>query len=485
MESNPFGAMLVLLASLLSGGGDLLDAVPTDAYWARRGVEVTVDRMIDQLAPGAKSVDQDALLLRGDDPVLREQAALRLVDVGPAAIEKVRPLTESKDPPTADAARLVIAAIERRPKVAQVRRLMAIRALGELGDARGLAAVEAAGRSGDSFAADYAARAAARIARRPVPVPQVPEKLQDAWLMPATCRAVVQWRAAVEATKGATRGWPAVLAAAFPDADRRSAALRPALNEIETLAEAIGNVRVQTVTVGLSGDPAADPPAASAVLMVRAQYDRAAFRSWVGWRFRPMRQVEQADVADFGPEMSLVLAGEDCLAMVAAVEGRGRAVDGVRLAVAAGKGGMSQAEGPLGDWLRKADLRQPMWGVGFFTPADHAAGIPQGVQWAAMYARPAAADPKAADVPPGLELHVLLSGQPVADIHTAADAVSQASAQLKRAELKAGAGMGLDSLRSLASKLDVRKTATGAELVLLVTPVDLLTLLRSAAAVDE
>jgi hypothetical protein len=483
MESSPFGAVLVLLASLLSGGGDLLDAVPTDAYWARRGVEVTTDRMIDQLAPGAKSIDQDALLLRGDDPILREQAALRLVDVGPAAIEKVRPLTESKDAPTADAARLVVAAIQRRPKVSQVRRLMAIRALGELGDPRGLAAVEAAGRSGDPFAADYAARAAARIARRPVPVPQVPERLQDAWLLPATCRAVVQWRPAVEARPR----WSAALAAAFPDADHRNDVFRPALNEIESLAEAIGNVRVQTITVGLSGDPAADRPTASALLMVRAQYDRAAVRDWVGRSFRPMRQVDKADVADFGPEMSLVLAGDDCLAMVATVDGRAEAINGLLTAVAAGKGGMADAEGPLGDWLRKADLRQPMWGVGFFTPADHAAGIPNGMQWVAMYARPAVADRDAAqpELPPGLEVHVLLAGQPIADIHAAADALSRAFVELKRAEVQQGAGTALELLRRLGGKLEVRKTATGAELVVTITPADLLSLLPSAAAVDE
>ena len=58
-----FGIFPLLLLNLLTGGGnDLLDYLPTDAYWRQKSVSVSVDTMMAELKPAAPAGDISKLI---------------------------------------------------------------------------------------------------------------------------------------------------------------------------------------------------------------------------------------------------------------------------------------------------------------------------------------------------------------------------------------------------------------------------------------
>src|SRR5436190_437209 len=190
-------SIFLLLFSLIGGGGGnhLLDYASTQAYWKAKGVKVSVEAMRAELNFG-KAQDITELLkqLGSPDGQERAAAAKKIVAVGEAALPQLEKVADVPDPEVAASVKKLIADISAASKVQAVRRLMAIRTLGELKKPESLTALRPLVDSRQMFVGEYAARAIAQIEGKPLSSggPTAEQKKADLWLLPADCRIVLQ-----------------------------------------------------------------------------------------------------------------------------------------------------------------------------------------------------------------------------------------------------------------------------------------------------
>ena len=247
--------MSILMVLLSRGGGnDLLDYMPTDAYWRVKGVTVTVERMVAELATGEPG--DSAQLVRdlgADDAKVREAAMQKLRAIGPAAVPALEKAARSDDPETSLRARELLRSMTGGAQAKAVRRLMALRALGELKEAEALPALRPLLESKDLFVADYARQAIAAIEGKPSarPRPTEADLWKDLCLLPARCGIVAQARPPA--------GGPVAFQKLLEDAEHMlppgqdpGAALTEWTKMLLTVAERVGNVRLDGVTVGVA-----------------------------------------------------------------------------------------------------------------------------------------------------------------------------------------------------------------------------------------
>ena len=121
---------------VLVGGGssnELLDMVPTDMYWRMQKVEVSTAAMLGHLkAPEAGDVGGLLEELGSDQYKVRMGAQKKLLAMGPGIIDRIRPALKSPDAEVAMRVKEIIAALSARQGQGSIRRLMAIRTLGEM-----------------------------------------------------------------------------------------------------------------------------------------------------------------------------------------------------------------------------------------------------------------------------------------------------------------------------------------------------------------
>ena len=131
--------LAALLMMLLSGGSnDLLDAIQSDSYWNSKHVTVSVEQLI---ADASGSVRADVA----------------------------------------------------SPHAAEVRRLIAIRTLGEMKTVEAVVALNALMESKEPFVADYAQAAIAAIeGKQAMRAGIAQDRMTDVWLLPAQCELVAQ-----------------------------------------------------------------------------------------------------------------------------------------------------------------------------------------------------------------------------------------------------------------------------------------------------
>lgn len=263
---------MVLLSFLIGGGsGDLLDYVPTQSYWSDRGVSVTADKMLQEAGPAAPQNIAGLIAdLGAADPRVRDEAAQKIVHLGPVVLPQLRDAAEGADPEVAERSAVIIKLLRPRITVAAVRRLMALRALGELKDAKALPFLRSQLDSGEMFVADYARIAIGSIEGDRVDRAIPKDELTDVWLLPSNCRAVGQLR---------PRGTGPI------DADRAAAqlAVRPEQNRAQlvanlsrtalNVAEQLGDMRLDTLSVGLSDN--IDANHGGLTLILSGQFDSA------------------------------------------------------------------------------------------------------------------------------------------------------------------------------------------------------------------
>ncbi|MDP6044720.1 MAG: hypothetical protein QGG25_03850, partial [Phycisphaerae bacterium] len=193
------GGPMMLLMVLMGGGGgnDLIDYIDTNTYWALQSVEVTVPAMKAQLGP----IDADAAAalagdLIGDDEAKAASASAKIKSIGLAAmphLEKAARQAQGK-PDKAARVQNLIGELYANVQAPAVRRLMAIRTLGELKKLDGLATLTPLLKSKTLFEAEYAAAAIAAIGGKPFKRPglSTKERMKDVGLLPAGCGVVGQ-----------------------------------------------------------------------------------------------------------------------------------------------------------------------------------------------------------------------------------------------------------------------------------------------------
>jgi len=175
------GPMLAIL--MLFGGDsntDLLDFVPADVYWEIQGVNtpVTCEVMLSELTVPivltADEIDSAITDLGSSKFKTRQAAQEKLLAAGNVALEKLKEVQNSSDEEVAASAKHIIKTITTRKSDKTIRRLMAIRTLGSLGNAKAVDTLKAMTKSTEPFEANYARRAIAKITKqkyiRPLPI---------------------------------------------------------------------------------------------------------------------------------------------------------------------------------------------------------------------------------------------------------------------------------------------------------------------------
>lgn len=312
--------MMELLLMLLSGGGwgnDLLDYLPTNAYWRAKGVPVSVERMVPELTVG-EPADLAPLIrdLGAQTYETREAATAKLRAAGPAAGPALKNAAESDDPEVRTRAREILEGLSAGAQALAVRRLMAIRTLGELKKPEAAPALRPLLEAKELFVADYAAAAIAAIEGKPPERPQATKEQvwSDVCLLPANCGIVGQMRL----PGGQAGSFEAVLKTVLTtlplgqDAEKLVGELAQAITAV---AEQIGNVRVDTLTFGVSND--IGDRSGSFVLVARGLYDAQAARAAL--KQMNVRTEDLAGIEAFRPEseVRLFLPSNDRLVFTA------------------------------------------------------------------------------------------------------------------------------------------------------------------------
>jgi hypothetical protein len=309
MAVGNFSFISVLFALVSGGANDALDFVSTEAYWKTKTVAVSVEAMAAELKPvPAADVGEHVRKLGSDNDAVRQEASRKILAVGPAALPDLEKAADDPDVETASRASNLAQQIRQGSKGAQMRRLMAIRTLGELKKVEGLPALRPLLVSKEMFVADYAARAVATIEGKPLPPRPVDAAAlkADLSLFPTNVGAVGQ------VVVGSDR--PVDLDKLLKDVppqpgeDRQKALdqMQPAL--ISTL-EQVGNVRIEAVTFAVADTIGHREGFAAAV--VRVKYDAKAVANLVRPILNKTEAVEGAEVFVPTDEIAFAFPSDD------------------------------------------------------------------------------------------------------------------------------------------------------------------------------
>jgi len=311
-------SFLVLLSFLICGGsGDLLDYVPTQSYWHDRNVEITVDAMLHEAAPAA-SQDASGLIadLGAADPHVRDTASDKILQVGIGALPQLRLAAEQADPETSDRCALLIRQLRPLITVGAVRNLMALRALGELKDAKAIPFLQSQIQSQEMFVADYARNAIAAIYGRRAEhvIPQ--SALDEAWLLPANCRAVAQLLPRGNGPIDAQHAAAQLPAQAGQDSAQLVANLsKTALHVAETL----GEMRLDALSLGVSED--IDANHGCLTLIASGQFSSANAARLLREQKAATRTVDGVDIFQPDGESTMFLPSDHEFVMMIAPNG--------------------------------------------------------------------------------------------------------------------------------------------------------------------
>ena len=364
MALSEFSLVTLVTFLLGAGGGDLLDYLPTDAYWKAKQVTVTADTLTADLRPTPVAEVADLIAqLNSPDAAVRDAAAAKIRAAGPGAITALREETESEVIETSRRAKALIQEITADMKPASVRRLMAIRTLGERKERGAADVLRPLLESKEPFVAEYAARAFAAIDGKPHDRPRPADLIsRDLWLLPAATAAVAQYTP----RGGLAVPFDQAVAAMHIRPEQKEERVQSLTETVLALADRVGNMRIDGVTVGVSGD--IGERSGSLVAVLRGQFDRVAFSELVRQTGTPAGDVDGVAVFQPDNESAMFFASDQVAVYMAAPAGTSLPLKEMAAAAKAGKGGLDRAEG-LPELLKAADTSQALWAVARTTPA--------------------------------------------------------------------------------------------------------------------
>ena len=308
METSVF-----LIFTLLLGGGqgnDLLSLIPTDAYWKSKDVEVNVAGIMLELNS-----------LKPDDT----------------------------------------------SKAVAVRRLMAIRTLGELKSPDAMSTLKAQLDNKDLFVADYAQRAMDAIEGKAPgaatsPTSGVPpdQMKTDLYMLPEHCGSVGQVRFFPGKPMQLPKPKEGEENAAGGDA--RSGAEQMA-NSLIYIAEMTGNIRVDGVTLGVSDE--IGPQAGFVVCYIRGQWDADAVKGAIQPQ---LNQTQTAGELEFmTPQMggiAVATPSNNLFVVASGPNANTMPLEDIGVAVKSGKGKFENCT-DLIKTIESVDTKQPIWAAMF------------------------------------------------------------------------------------------------------------------------
>ncbi|HWE00901.1 MAG TPA: hypothetical protein VG326_00725 [Tepidisphaeraceae bacterium] len=350
--------LLILIGLLLGGGGsDLLDYVPSDSYWKSNAVEISVDSMTAELAPPAdaavaKWIDE----LDSPDEQIRAAGYERLLDAGPIAFKSLLPIARHGSPAARDRAATMIERMNNAPRRHAIRKLMAIRKLGELRQPAAIAVLQTLLKSDEPFVAGYASAAIAQIERKPASRAQLIGSQKDVWLLPASCGAVVHLHF--------TGGHPIDYERVFkqfplPRNQDKALAIDFIAGKALEWANAIGNVRVDAISVGVSADLNAD--AGDATFILAGEFDVQAIDDLTQRQKTVFETIDGVRILRPHPETFAFLPTNHRLVIVNSKKGKATPVVEMVKAAKSGEGGLRSTPA-MANLIGTIDIDAPAWG---------------------------------------------------------------------------------------------------------------------------
>ena len=377
--------MMMLLVMGGGGGNELLDFIPSQVFWKLEGVPFTAEAMLAELGGQAKVGDVSALLeqLDANRAADREEAQKKLIALGPGVLGQVRPLLNSKSPEVAGRAKEIVRTLSAKGEHKDVRRLMAIRSLGELKHIPAAAALTKLINSEELFVAEYARGALAAIAGKTLARPTVSpaQRKKDLELLPKTCQVVGQFAFTGEMNLG-TIDLKKILA---------QAARIPGGHEITEdkiveglfqrmllpAAGMVGNVRIDLVTMGFAiWNDENGRERGYVVFLGRGKYDREKLKALILKAFprgsdrAATAVVKGVDV--YRPERGMALmfpSNELAVFMAGPRSGEDLPVQQITAALKSGKGTLAENK-DLAALMATVDTTAPLWAVAKLTD-DH------------------------------------------------------------------------------------------------------------------
>ncbi len=351
-----FGAF----SGLTGGGNELLDYLSTDAYWKSKDVVVSVATMRNALLPPAAVDVTRAIADLGSEKLeTRERATQALRDANPSILPELVKAAQSPDSEVAQRAAAVLRDQRVAATKANARRLMAIRTLGEMRAREAEPALTALLKSTEPFVADAADEALAALRGRSAPRPHAGGVSEDLWLLPENCSAVAQIAPGNsrhlnldELAGGASK----------LSAEERDTARGRVTAVVTPVVEQVGNVRFDSVTVGLSDD--LNGETGFAVAIVRGKFDRNAIAALLDREVVPYKTIDGFKVYE-AQQLGFFLPSDDRVVFFA---GKDAAAAKIVARVRAGPGGLRQNEAMV-RLLGTIDRTRPIWAAARNTAA--------------------------------------------------------------------------------------------------------------------
>lgn len=365
--------LLALFVCLLGGGGnDLLDYLPTESYWSAKQTSLTIDAMLAELAP-PKEEDWSGVIaqLASPDAQARQEAEQKVRQAGPAARKQLADAAKSPDAELAGRAGNLLRRLADDAVAADVRRLMAIRTLGEFGDAKALPALRSEVDSKSLFVAEYAQAAIAKIEGKPFARFRPVEAIAaDAWNLPESVRCVAQ----LAPRGGRPVGYAELLAALKSnDAATRDSQLKELTDSVVQLAELVGNVRIDAITLGVDEHLSAERGAV--FVAVRGLYDRDRLTTLLKLSKTVRRMAGDVEIFEPTGEFSATLPSNNELLIAAASRPQDEPIARMLALRKANQGGLRAAE-PMAALIRGLDTTQPLWLATKVSPSYRELPIP-------------------------------------------------------------------------------------------------------------
>ncbi|MFB3890746.1 MAG: HEAT repeat domain-containing protein [Phycisphaerae bacterium] len=369
---------MVMMLAVSSGQVELLDCVPTDAYWQKRQVTVTPEAILGLLkAPAAQPPDIGAMAKELGDSNFqkREAATKKIIDLGPAVLPQVRPLARSEDPEVAKRAQQIISALTVGAGARSVDLLMAIRTLGELKNKEALPALEKMLDAKEPFVADYARRAVARINGKAVEPrkPDAKAMREDLLLLPSSCGLVAQM--AVRAQQAVSMEKAIEGLGPLAGGGNKEDIIKKANEEIISILDRVGNMRLDGITLGAADNIGHDTGFVAVV--GRGGYDPALVRAVLiesGFKASTIDGLE-AITSTTGEHMALVMPSADRIIFMIGPSQEQLPLKEFAAAVKAGKGTLEKNEemARLLKGLETGDT--PIWAAAVMSDAYRKAGV--------------------------------------------------------------------------------------------------------------
>ena len=268
---------LVALIILLNGARtDLLDVLSTRAYWQAKQVTVTLEQLERDAGPDERIEAIDALVddLGAAEFKTRVRAKEKLAGMGPSILPQLQGALTSKNPEVRAVAGEISRQFESKAKERTVRRLMAIRTLGERREKEALPLLRSMEESKEMFVGEYAQRAVAQIEGRPWESPDRSGVIKNDYLLLPQHTGIVGQTTGlttVPVTLERLYGLMPGVAAVGGGMPSQEDAVRKATAAMLPLLERIGNVRIDGLTAALSDD--AGETTGWELTIIRGQFD--------------------------------------------------------------------------------------------------------------------------------------------------------------------------------------------------------------------